>query len=63
MKILSTFFVTYANLKRKQKLIHLQQQDPTFIPHFGETDEGFQSLFHLFAVLIYYQRQFVEIVH
>ena len=63
MKILSTFLVTYGNLKIKQKLIHLQQSDPTFIPKFGETDEGFQPLFHLFAVLTYYQRQFVEIVH
>ena len=63
MEILSTFFVSYANLKIKQKLIHLQQSDPTFLPKFGETDEGFQPLFHLFAVLTYYQRQFVEIVH
>ena len=63
-EILSTFFVTYANLKIKQRLIHLQQSDPTFIPKFGDsTDEGFQPLFHLFAVLTYYQRQFVEIVH
>lgn len=58
-----TFFVTYANFKKNKKLIHLQQPDPTFIPKFGEKDEGFQPLFHLFAVLTYYQRQFMEIVH